>query len=360
MRKLSRKIICLICCLFIITNKMYAEGSGEVYLEETEFCSINDFEDFHYYLFCNTNINLGTTPKVINAFIGNEGETMETGIELYQKFMKPLRTDDHEENMELYYISPDCKLSVMREEPVRGDHMITRWSSFDGGEAQNVKEIDSRDRTYFHIIKSGDTYTVVDGETFYKKEDKLYEQTGYYCVHYNEQGDVGIGYKFEYDESGESTQKMAIFDLESTEVLWIFYQGEEKCGYVWQIQGDKESGKVVFDIENRYYYEYTYPSGEIRYLGTDMYCPCYSPDGKYLVYSSPCAADWYDVDEKAAEEMERILPGIYILEVETGKTAYIKQDMNDIHWAATLEFRTFQWVEKDCFEKVMEERNTAE
>ena len=43
MRKLSRKIICLICCLFIITNTMYAEGSGEVYLEETEFCSINDF-----------------------------------------------------------------------------------------------------------------------------------------------------------------------------------------------------------------------------------------------------------------------------------------------------------------------------
>ena len=111
----------------------YVEGSEEVYAKETEFCGINDFEDFHYYLFCNTNISLGTTPTVINAFIGNEGETMETGIELYQKYMEPLRTDDHEENMELYYISPDCKLSVTREEPVRGDHMITRWSSFDGG-----------------------------------------------------------------------------------------------------------------------------------------------------------------------------------------------------------------------------------
>ena len=311
MNKSSRKIICIICCLFIAVNTMYVEGSGEVYTEETEFCSINDFEDFHYYLFCNTNISLGTTPEVINAFIGNEGETMEAGIELYQNFMEPLRTDDHEENMELYYISPDCKLSVTREEPVRGDHMITRWSSFDGGEAQNVKEIDSRDRTYFHIIKSGDTYIVVDGETFYKKVDRLYEQTGYYCVRYNE-------------------------------------------------QGDKESGKVVFDVENRYYYEFTYPSGEIRYLGTDMHCPCYSPDGKYIAYSSPCSADWNDVDEKDIEEMERILPGIYILEVETGKTAYIKQDMNDIHWAATLEFRTFQWVEKDCFEKVMEERSTTE
>ncbi|MDE7251179.1 MAG: hypothetical protein K2N82_15145 [Lachnospiraceae bacterium] len=351
--------------IMLIIASVSMENSGKEEMERDaksdmttgDYCDISDFEDFHYYLFCNTNINLGTTPKVINAFIGNEGETMETGIELYQKFMEPLRTDEHEENMELYYISPDCKLAVTREEPVRGDHMITRWSSFDGGEAQNVKEIDSRDRTYFHITKSGDTYTVVDGETFYKKEDRLYEQTGYYCVHYNEQGDLGVGYKYEYDELGESTQKMAIFDLESTEVLWTFYQGEEKDGYVWQIQGDKESGKVIFDVENRYYYEFTYPSGEIRYLGTDMYCPCYSPDGKYIAYSSPCSADWNDVDEKAAEEMERILPGIYILEVETGKTAYIKQDMNDIHWAATLEFRSFQWVEKDCFEKVMKERD---
>ena len=88
MHKLSRKIICLICCLFIITNTMYVEGSGEVYLEETEFCSINDFEDFRYYLFCNTNI--GTTAPVnptVNAFIGSNVEAMEAGIELYQKFM---------------------------------------------------------------------------------------------------------------------------------------------------------------------------------------------------------------------------------------------------------------------------------
>lgn len=139
------------------------------------------------------------------------------------------------------------------------------------------------------------------------------------------------------------------------EIWETFYRGEEKYGYVHQIQGDKESGKVVFDIENRYYYEFAYPSGETRYLGTDIYCPCYSPDGKYLVYSSPCCEDWYDVDEKAAEEMERILPGIYILEVETGETAYIKQDMNDIHRAAILDSRSFEWLEKDCFEQVMGE-----
>ena len=48
------------------------------------------------------------------------------------------------------------------------------------------------------------------------------------------------------------------------------------------------------------------------------------------------------------------MPGVYILEAETGKTAYIKQDMNDIHWAATLNYRSFEWLEKDCYEQVME------
>ncbi|MCM1254369.1 MAG: hypothetical protein NC321_16240 [Clostridium sp.] len=344
--------ICIICSLFIILNTMKAEGNGEAQPSENDYCSINDFEDFHYYLFCNTNINIGTTLKAVNAFIGNESDTMEAGIELYQKFMEPFRTDEHEENMELYYISPDCKLSVTREEPVRGDHMITRWSSFDGKETQNVKEIDSRNRTPFHIIKSENAYTVADGETLYEKVDRLYEQTGYQCVRYNEQGDLVAGYKYEYDESGKSTQTMAVFDLESMQVLWTFYQGKEKQGFVQQIQGDKKSGKVIFNVENRYFYEFTYPSGETRYLGADMYCPCYSPDGKYIAYSSPCSVDWYDVDEKAVEEMERILPGIYILEVETGKTAYIEQDIDAIHRAASLEFRSFQWVEKDCFEQV--------
>lgn len=50
--------------------------------------------------------------------------------------------------------------------------------------------------------------------------------------------------------------------------------------------------------------------------------------------------------------MIKILPGIYILEVETGKTAYIKQDIDAIYWADRLNSRSFQWVEKDCFEKI--------
>ena len=124
MHKLSRKIICLLCCVFIITNTMYVEGSGEVYPEETEFCSINDFEDFHYYLFCNTNI--GAAQDVVNAFIGSSAETSNVGIELYQKFMEPLRANAQEENLELEYISLDCQFSITWEE-VKGLTNIWRF-----------------------------------------------------------------------------------------------------------------------------------------------------------------------------------------------------------------------------------------
>ena len=212
--------------------------------------------------------------------------------------------------------------------------------------------MDIRDNVPFHIIKSGGAHTVADGETFDGKVDRLYDQTGYRPVKFNEQGNLAAGTEIRYNElNNTDTWEMSICDLESAEVLLTFYQGD-KYGYVWQIQGDKDSGKVVYQLGKRDFYEYTYPSGEIKYLGKDMYYPWYSPDGKYIAYSSPDMEACYGLDEAEADEVLRILPGIYILEVETGKTVYIEQyvkDADDIGFFT----RTFQWVEKDCFEKVI-------
>ena len=47
------------------------------------------------------------------------------------------------------------------------------------------------------------------------------------------------------------------------------------------------------------------------------------------------------------EEQEQIPPpGIYVKEIETGKTAYI-------YWNRLPEERTFMWLEKESFEEYM-------
>ena len=337
-----------------IEKEGFEEFMDGVTTEETEFCSISDFEDFHYYLFCNTNI--GTAQDVVNAFIGSDAETSNAGIELYQKFMEPLRANVQEENLELEYISLDCQFAITWEE-VNGWTNI--WRFFDGKEEKEQREAGVCDNASFRIIKSGDAYMIIDGEMFDEKADRLYEQTGYRCVKFNEQGNLAAGTERVKDTelNNTDTWAMSICDLESVEVLLTFYQGN-KLGYVWQIQGDKEGGKVVYQLSN-HFYEYIYPSGEIKYLGKDMYYLCYSPDGKYIAYSSPDYEAFYDLDLDEAKEVSKILPGIYILEVETGKTAYIEQyveDADDIGFFT----RTFQWVEKEQAEEYFHELQDVE
>ena len=347
MRRICRKLICVMYSLFIITNTMNMEEKGEVQSSEKNFCSINDFEDFHYYLFCKTYI--GTTASdnpIVNAFIGDSTETAEAGVEVYQKYMEPFRESDHVGDMELRYISMDCKLAITVEDVTSE---ITRWRLFEGEKERQVA--DARYEIPFRIIKTEDAYTVMNGEMCDRKEDRLDTKTGYNGWIYNEHGDLVIGEKY---NKLSDTWEMAICDLESEEVLWTFHG--KGFPELRQFQGDKESGKVIFRLGIRSFYELSYPSGDVKYLGKDMYCLSYSPDRKYVAYSEPCNEDGFDLDEEEYKEIKRILPGIYILEVETGKIAYISMDINDIEWAEMLVSRSFEWVEKDCFEKVMEER----
>ncbi|GFI58341.1 hypothetical protein IMSAG025_01795 [Muribaculaceae bacterium] len=50
------------------------------------------------------------------------------------------------------------------------------------------------------------------------------------------------------------------------------------------------------------------------------------------------------------DELKYMLPGIYILEVATGKIAYIKQDID----ICELSERSFLWIEEEDFENIME------
>lgn len=258
--------------------------------------------------------------------------------------MEPFRTGDRMGDIELRYISPDCRFAITAEDVTSG---VTRWRLFDGEKERQVT--DSRYEIPFRIIKTEDVYVVINGETFDRIEDKLDAKTGYSGWLYNEQGDLTVGDKY---NKLSDTWEMVICDLNSEEVLWTFHG--KGFPELQQFQGDKESGKVVLRLDSRYFYELSYPSGDIKYLGKDMYCLSYSPDRKYVAYSEPCNEDIFDLNEEEYKEIKGILPGIYILEVETGKIAYIRLDIHDIEWAEMLVSRSFEWVEKDCFEKVME------
>ncbi|MCM1254370.1 MAG: hypothetical protein NC321_16245 [Clostridium sp.] len=63
-----------------------------------------------------------------------------------------------------------------------------------------------------------------------------------------------------------------------------------------------------------------------------------------MAYSS---IDYDNVVAMYLEEQEQIPPpGIYVKEIETGKTAYI-------YWDSLPQVRTFMWLEKASFEEFM-------
>ncbi len=145
--------------------------------------------------------------------------------------MEPFREYGYEGYKELSDISPDCQFVITTEGAERSD-FIQKWRLFDGETEIEQKEAD--DRYYcgsdypFRIIKSGDAYTVMNGETFDGKVDRLYEQTGYRPVKFNEQGNLAAGTERVKDTELNNTDKwaMSICELESEEILWTFYQGD--------------------------------------------------------------------------------------------------------------------------------------
>lgn len=81
-----------------------------------------------------------------------------------------------------------------------------------------------------------------------------------------------------------------------------------------------------------------------------MYSMCFSPDGKYAAYSD---VDYDDGVGMEPEELDKCPPdGIYVKEIETGKTAYIPW-YYDMFACDFMEYRGFMWIEKEGFEEYM-------
>lgn len=79
---------------------------------------------------------------------------------------------------------------------------------------------------------------------------------------------------------------------------------------------------------------------------------CFSPDGKYAAYSNVDYNDRFDIEPEEKAQMPP--PGIYIREVETGKTAYVYWDPSRNPEEDFMDYRDFIWIEKEAFEEYME------
>lgn len=85
-----------------------------------------------------------------------------------------------------------------------------------------------------------------------------------------------------------------------------------------QFEGDDQGGWLTVQAGD-FFFRIEYPSGEVTYLGEYLYSLSFSPDGKYAAYTS---VDYDNgVDKYPVEDEQTPPPGIYVKEIETGKTA---------------------------------------
>lgn len=349
-------------------NKMEAktEETGKGYAPTGEYCSMEDLGEMGYYLFCNTDLSKGATGlEAKPSIISNDTQTIEEAKELYQMFKEqlPLEDDsDEDERTEVIYISSDCKWVTTE-----------KWSEFQlvntvtlFFQKEKVREKTGRNTeglAEIFIIKDGDTYKEAD-EQYYKRLSELKKEMrseGYFVLIYtNLEGDLIAGIKDDF-------YLLTIKRIEDGAELWNFdLQGmqekvkkirndireeDKSLVFVEQFRGNEQEGWLIIQVGPSSFFRIDYPSGEVTYLGEYLYSPSFSPDGKYMAYSSIDGDNAIDMDP---EEYEQTLsPGIYVREVETGKTAYIYWYPSRETGEDYMESRGFVWLEKGAFEEYM-------
>lgn len=146
--------------------------------------------------------------------------------------------------------------------------------------------------------------------------------------------------------ASEDAGTIRLYDVQSRQCLYRFEQlySPEETFYldVHQLAGDKDSGFILFEDQTGVY-KLHYPSGEVELVGHYMINPSLSPDGKYLFYTGKDAEFGYNFHEGLPyqEEYSKIpWGGMYIKELQTGRTAYI--DMGEKPRCETVAVR---WLE---------------
>ncbi|MGN0280456.1 MAG: hypothetical protein ACI4C4_13980 [Lachnospiraceae bacterium] len=346
------------------------EKDVNTYMLAKDYCSVDEFEDMDYYLLCNTQLNKGAgsfEPK--SSIISNKTQTIEEAKGLHQEFLERLPLDlekeDEEEKTNVVYISPDCKWVITNK--WNYNRTVSTQTLFYKKEkiGEKVTEIENAGVYPILIVKNGNQYKEMD-EAYY---EKLSEMTSldFYDGGYNEFKKINAEGEL-MAEIKDNYSLLTIRKVEDGTEAWSFpLQGileavkkirndiQEKdtvMVVIRQFEGNEDEGWMTVQAGPSSFFRIAYPSGEVTYLGEYLYSLCFSPDGKYAAYSNVEYDDKFDIEP---EEKAQMPPqGIYIREVETGKTAYIYWDPSRNSVDNFMDYRDFIWIEKEAFEEYMQ------
>ncbi len=356
-RKVMRKVIIFLTgILLMMSNLMSVNGENKRIGQDTnDFYSMSNFTDLNYYLFCDTAVNTNVSDIEHDyAIIGNGVDNIKEGKELYEKFKNDfIMRSNLEKNMDIVYISPDCKWTIAEKkyETDMATVGLRRQMLFYGNEKKTDIISEYSSISPVTVIKKENVYERMETQQYKKLiqlERRCYLDGYRGGLIINELGDLAVAVKVK----GSDYQQLDIWDIKKDKVIWSFSLKniqDEIWAKAIQFFGNQKEGTVIVQC-GRSFYEVEYPSNKVKYLGKDMYSLCYSPDKKYIVYSSIDHEFGMGLSKDEMAETRDILPGIYLMEMETGKVAYIEINME---WYS-LNNRKFLWIEKENFEKYIE------
>lgn len=386
-------LIVYIACMIILDEddtEEKVEEAKRYYTVSQEYCTIDEFEDMNYYLYCNTWLWKGASgDQNIPSIISNKTQSLAEAKELYQEFraklpLEPDKEDEEGEESEktnVFYVSPDCKW-VVTDKYSEYQTISTKMLFYEKEKVtQKVSDL-RKGGQYIWIVKDGDAYKEMD-DFYYRKILEYGRDPEYFgSLRWNLEGDLIAGVK-------DQRKRLTIRSVEDGTELWgldlqrIWEEvrplrkgmydewmkkglvteekiqqirggvpDEEWIPYIEVVQfvGNEQEGWLTVQAGD-FSFRIEYPSGEITYLGEYLYSLSFSPDGKYAAYTS---VDYdYGVGMFPEEEDQTPPPGIYVKEMETGKTAYLYWDPfrnpNETYFLG----RSFLWLEKENFEDYM-------
>ncbi len=369
---MKRQIILAVLFMSIIVYSTLGRGdkmeekietSKRDYVSAVENWSTKDLGEMDYYLFCHTEMSTDVgSVEFVSVLIDSQTQTVEEAKALYQEFKErlPLKEEeegngeqdgDEGEKTEIFYVSPDCKWIVTQK---WSEHQTINMQML-FHEKEKVKEKvceTSEGVNPIVLVKNKDNYQEMEEEQ-YKKLLDLKRKIGYRKI--NAEGEL-------YARTNVEDSLLTIGTIKDGTEQWSYdlagikedarkireskgYEEDSVLGvFIEQFEGNEQEGWLIVQAGPSSFFQIAYPAGEVTYLGEYLYSPCFSPDGKYLAYSG---IDYDNVVGMDLEEEKRIPPlGIYIREVETGRTAYID-------WDRLPENRSFMWIKKESFEEYM-------